>query len=97
MLAGIDAFLFHGPMESLARLLGASNPAQAVREWKFHLHFVLGLPGMFFGFFLMAPLCVWIVERVAGPIIAAMFGLRVALLRQQLSSGLWRAAGTCAG
>ncbi|HZK80569.1 MAG TPA: FtsX-like permease family protein, partial [Humisphaera sp.] len=96
MLAGIDAFLFHGPMEPLARLLGANNPAQAVREWKFHLHFAIGLPGMFFGFFLMAPLCVWIVERVAGPIIAAVFGLRVALLRQQLSSGLWRAAGTCA-
>ena len=32
----------------------------------------------------------------AGPVVAAMFGLRYAMLRQQLSGGIWRAAGTCA-
>jgi putative ABC transport system permease protein len=37
-----------------------------------------------------------VLERVAGPLVAAAMGLRFAILRQQLSSGLWRAAGTCA-
>jgi putative ABC transport system permease protein len=37
-----------------------------------------------------------VLERVAGPVVAWMLGLRFAILRQQLSSGLWRAAGTCA-
>ncbi|HWE04463.1 MAG TPA: FtsX-like permease family protein [Tepidisphaeraceae bacterium] len=95
-MAGIDPFLFYGPMDAIARFLGAANPAQAVRAWKFDIHFGLSLPALFFGFFLMAPMCVWIVERVAGPIVAAIFGLRLALVRQQLSTGLWRAAGTCA-
>jgi putative ABC transport system permease protein len=48
------------------------------------------------GFFLLAPAFVWTVERVFGPVVAPMFGLRYALLRQQLSGGIWRAAGTAA-
>jgi putative ABC transport system permease protein len=48
------------------------------------------------GFFLLAPLVVFLVERVLGPITAILFGMRPALLRQQLSSGIWRAAGTAA-
>ncbi len=59
-------------------------------------HFVLGLPALMLGFFLLAPMFVWIVERAVGPIVAAMFGLRFSMLRQQLSGGMWRAAGTCA-
>jgi putative ABC transport system permease protein len=35
------------------------------------------------------------VENVAGRLIAPMLAVRFALLRQQLSSGIWRAAGTC--
>src|SRR5581483_990074 len=42
------------------------------------------------------PLFVWTIERVFGPLVAAMFGIRYAMLRQQLSGGIWRAAGTCA-
>jgi putative ABC transport system permease protein len=95
-LAGIDVFVFWGPMERIARMFGAVDPAHAVRPWKFAIHFGLGLPGLFFGFFLMAPMCVWIIDRLGAPLVAALFGLRRALLRQQLSSGLWRAAGTCA-
>jgi putative ABC transport system permease protein len=48
------------------------------------------------GYFLLAPLFVWVIERLLGPVVSAMFGLRFAMLRQQLSSGIWRAAGTCA-
>ena len=43
------------------------------------------------GFFLIAPLFVWAFEKLLGPIVAALLGLRYTLLKQQLSSGL------CAG
>jgi putative ABC transport system permease protein len=46
------------------------------------------------GFFLLSPLFVWIVESVLTPIVALILGLRFALMRQQLSTGVWRAAGT---
>jgi putative ABC transport system permease protein len=95
----IDPFMFFGPEQKLqefARMLGSANPAQTLREWKFYVHFIAGLPGLFIGFFLLAPLCVWLTERLAGPIVAAVFGLRFHLLRQQLSTGIWRAAGTSA-
>ncbi len=96
LLACVDPTLFFGPLRRWPRILGASDPARIVRECQFYLHFGLGLPCLFIGFFLMAPMLVWITERVAGPIVAAMFGLRFALLRQQVSAGMWRAAGTCA-
>jgi putative ABC transport system permease protein len=66
------------------------------RSVQFYGHFALGLPALMIGFFLLAPVVVVVFERLAGPIIAAMFGLRYAVLRQQLSGGVWRAAGTCA-
>jgi len=66
-----------------------------VRAVRFYSHFAIGLPCIFLGFFLISPMLVWLVERVLGPVVAAMLGLRFALLRQQLSSGIWRAAGTC--
>jgi putative ABC transport system permease protein len=81
LLISFDRFLIFGPLE---------------REVKFYGHLVFGLPCLMFGFFLLAPLVVLTVERVFAPIIAAMLGLRCALLRQQLSGGVWRAAGTCA-
>jgi putative ABC transport system permease protein len=90
LLAGIDSFLMFGPVE---RFVPTPEFARAAR---FYGHFVLGIPGIMIGFFLLAPLFVWLGERVLGPLVSAMFGLRHALLRQQLSSGIWRAAGTCA-
>ncbi len=48
------------------------------------------------GFFLLAPMFVWIVERAVAPLLAAGFALPAKLLRQQLSTGIWRAAGTAA-
>lgn len=62
----------------------------------FYLHFIVGLPTLMVGFFLLAPIFIWITERVIGPIVAWIFGLRFEVLRQQLSGGIWRAAGTCA-
>jgi putative ABC transport system permease protein len=96
LLISIDPLLFFGPVEPVFRLLGASDPDQVARLFSFYAHFALGLPGVMIGFFLLAPLVVWAVERTLGPVVAAAFGLRYAMLRQQLSSGIWRAAGTCA-
>jgi putative ABC transport system permease protein len=95
ILIGIDPLLMYGPWE---RWLAASssNPVQAARIVQVYGHFVLGIPSLMLGFFLVSPTFVWVLERVAGPIVAAMMGLRFAILRQQLSSGIWRAAGTCA-
>lgn len=92
----IDPFLFFGPMEPLARLFGAADPKTRAHAIAFVAHFVVGLPTLMAGFFLLAPMFVWLTEKVAGPIIAALLGLRYALLRQQLTTGIWRAAGTAA-
>jgi len=95
-LAGIDPFLLFGPVQRIIALLGIHDAPAAARAVKFYGHFGLGLAGMLFGFFLMAPMFVWVVERLVGPLAAMLFGIRFALLRQQLSSGLWRAAGAAA-
>ncbi|MEA2734775.1 MAG: putative transport system permease protein, partial [Humisphaera sp.] len=91
LLASIDVFLMFGPVEQMI----PSSP-QIGRAVAFYGHFAVGIPGIMIGFFLLAPLFVWVGERVLGRIVSAMFGLRHALLRQQLSAGIWRAAGTCA-
>ena len=96
LLAAIDPLLLFGPVEPVVRSLGFDRPDEAARLFIFYAHFAIGLPGIMVGFFLLAPLFVWVVERVAGPVVAPMFGLRFAMLRQQLSTGVWRVAGTCA-
>jgi putative ABC transport system permease protein len=78
----------------LPELMGST--AEWMRDVQFWAHFIIGLPGVMIGFFLLAPLFVLVIERVAGPVVAGMLGIRYALLRQQLSGGIWRSAGTCA-
>jgi len=64
--------------------------------------------GLFIGAFVFDAIYLWrssstiatvgywnIAGGIAG-LVAAVFGLRYAMLRQQLSGGVWRAAGTCA-
>jgi putative ABC transport system permease protein len=96
LLISIDPFLFFGPLEPLAKSLGASNPAQTAHWVQFFAHFGLGLPALMIGFFLLAPVLVLVAEAVIGPVVALAFRLNPRLVRQQLSTGLWRAAGTCA-
>ncbi len=84
VLASLDAGLLFLPRGTVPR------------DIQLYGHFIIGLPGIMIGFFLMAPLFVTLFEMTLGPIIAPVFGLKFALLRQQLSSGIWRAAGTCA-
>jgi putative ABC transport system permease protein len=68
----------------------------ASRDVKYYSHFALGLPGIMSGFFLLAPLFVWVIEKLFARITALVMGIEHHLLRQQLSGGMWRAAGTAA-
>jgi putative ABC transport system permease protein len=96
LLILIDPLLAFGGVHAVTRLLGFDKPDDVAKPIAFFGHFVIGLPALMIGFFLLAPLVVWLVERFVGPIVAALFGLRFSMLRQQLSGGMWRAAGTCA-
>jgi putative ABC transport system permease protein len=86
----------YGPLEPIIRAMGFADPRATTRNVQFFGHFIAGLPGVMIGFFLLAPMFVWTIEKVLGPVIAIVFNLRYSLLRQQLSGGLWRSAGTCA-
>jgi putative ABC transport system permease protein len=94
-LIGFDPLIVFIPWASL--LEGhVANPGPVSRLVTLAMHFGAGLPTMMLGFFLLAPLFVLTLERLLGPLVASAMQLRFALLRQQLSGGLWRAAGTCA-
>ncbi len=96
LLICVDPFLLLGPLERLLALLGVASPHDAVRPLQFYGHFLMGLPCLMLGYFLLSPMFVWLIERFAGPLVAAMFALPSRILRQQLSTGIWRAAGTAA-
>jgi len=66
------------------------------REISIYGHFIVGVPCLMLGFFLLAPLFVIVIEMLATRPVAQLFAINPALLRQQLSAGLWRVAGTCA-
>ena len=53
---------------------------------------------MMLGFFLLAPLFVWVVRAASlGPVVASVLGLQFAMLcGNNSAAGIWRAAGTCA-
>jgi putative ABC transport system permease protein len=96
LLASIDPVLLFAPIDAWLTTAGLGSVAAHAPQIRFVGHFVGGLPGIMFGFFLLAPLFVWVLERVLGPVVAAVLRIDYALLRQQLSAGVWRAAGTCA-
>lgn len=76
--------------------IGSTHPGELERSARFYSHFVIGLPALMLGFFLLGPLFVWLIDALLAAPIARLLGMQSALLRQQLSGGLWRAAGTCA-
>jgi ABC-type antimicrobial peptide transport system permease subunit len=96
LLASIDPLVFFGPTSRVVGWFGPADPESVATNVKLVVHLFLGLPGIMFGFFLLAPLVIKIVEGGLGPVVARTFGLNASLLRQQLSTGLWRAAGTAA-
>jgi putative ABC transport system permease protein len=96
ILIALDPLIFFGPVESLLQTMGFQDPRNSAQTFRFAAHFAVGLPGIMLGFFLLAPMFVWTVERIVAPFLAVSFALPIKLLRQQLSTGIWRAAGTAA-
>ncbi len=96
LLIGLDPLLLWGPVPDLLQWLGNGSPEEAARNLRFYLHLGIGLPAIVIGFFLLSPLFIRLVEAVLGRLVATLMGLRFALLRQQLSGGIWRSAGTAA-
>ncbi len=92
LLLGLDPLLLSGPMQSMMTGLGAS-PA-LTRGVEFYGHFILGVPGVFLGVFFLSPLMVKLVEWLLARPVALVLGINSAMLRRQLSGGLWRSAGT---
>ena len=90
LLIGIDSLLLWPD-------LGVTPlPLQLEKDVRFWLHFFVGLPALMLGFFLVALMLLWLVERLLAKPAALLWQIEPALLRQQLSGGLWRAAGTAA-
>jgi putative ABC transport system permease protein len=81
-LIGVDPFLIFSPKVST--------------NFSFYAHFLLGLPCLMLGYFLLAPAFVVMVEVTFGRIVAAMLRVRYALVSQELSARIWRSAGTAA-
>ncbi len=96
VLASLDPLILFCPIENPLQSMGFQDPRNTAQAFRFGAHFALGLPGIMLGFFLLAPMFVWVVERVVAPFLAISFALPIQLLRQQLSTGIWRAAGTAA-
>jgi len=55
------------------------------RDAQFYGHFIVGIGGVMLGFFLLAPLVVWVVERLAAPIVAPMLGIRSVMATKRAS------------
>ena len=94
VLISLDPLIFFGPVERFLQSIGYPDPVNAAGALRFAGHFAVGLPGIIFGFFLLAPLVVWVIERAVAPLLAIALAVPGKLLRQQLSTGIWRAAGT---
>ena len=96
ILVMIDLFIFFGPIDGIIEWFGPADPVETGRNVRFYGHFIFGLPGVMVGFFLLGPIIVRTVEAVMTPILSRLMSLPANLIRQQLSSGMWRAAGTAA-
>ncbi|HEX8912701.1 MAG TPA: FtsX-like permease family protein [Humisphaera sp.] len=94
LLVCVDPFLFFGPVDRITSWFGPADVKETATLVKFILHFAIGLPAMFVGFFLLAPAVVKATEAALSGLTARAMGVSPQLLRQQLSTGLWRAAGT---
>ncbi|MDX1565394.1 MAG: ABC transporter permease, partial [Phycisphaeraceae bacterium] len=63
---------------------------------KLRLHLFVGLPALMIGLFACAPLLAMAIEACCGWVTARLFAVPPVLLKQQLTGGLWRTAGTAA-
>jgi putative ABC transport system permease protein len=93
----IDPMIFVLPLDRLAKWLNPSASPEAMATlMRFWAHYLFGAAAVFVGFFLLSPLLIWMIERAAAPLLARAMRVPAALLRHQLSQGLWRAAGAAA-
>ncbi|MDP9172491.1 MAG: ABC transporter permease [Planctomycetota bacterium] len=95
-LVSIDPLLFFGPLEGMLRAMGIDATEANLQAVRLFVHFAAGLPGVMLGYFLLAPLLVWLIEKLSAPLLSRLLLLPASLLRQQLGSAVWRAAGTAA-
>jgi putative ABC transport system permease protein len=97
ILIALDPLIFYAPWEKLVALIRHSqNPDALANLLRFYVHYALGVEALFLGFFFVSPTLVWIVEQLMSGSVGRLLGLPRSLLRQQLSHGLWRAAGAAA-
>ncbi|MCS7034761.1 MAG: FtsX-like permease family protein [Phycisphaerae bacterium] len=96
LLISIDSLIVFSPWRQLFQGLGIPQAERLAREVAFYGHFAVGIPALMLGFFLLAPTMVVLVEKLLAPLAATATRLRLPLLRQQLSGGVWRSAGTAA-
>lgn len=94
LMVSLDPVLLFGAPTAVLRLAGSTQAQEIGRNISFFGHVFLGVPALMLGFFLLAPLVVRVLDLVASWPLALLFAVRPALLKQQLSAGLWRAAGT---
>jgi len=88
-LLGVDPLLMFGPALFSSRGLFSETVT-------YYAHFFVGIPSLMVGFFLLAPIFVWAVEKTLGRAVMLLMGLKHSLLAQQLSGQIWRSAGTAA-
>jgi putative ABC transport system permease protein len=86
----VPAFLRQASAHGHARL------SESAGNVLLYVHFAIGVPSLFLGYFLLSPLFVAVIDRFGASFAAAVLAVPPTLLRQQLSSGLWRCAGTAA-
>ena len=63
-------------------------------HFRYASYMLVGCTSMALGFVLVAPLAVVLVERILGPLLAAVLWLSRHLVSQQLSTNLWPSVGT---
>ncbi len=94
ILASLDSFIIFGPLEPIFTAVGAKYLLYHVRESRLLGHIIVGVPMMLLGALLLAPLIVLLVEVTGRNLLARLFGLPPALLKQQLTESPWRSAAT---
>jgi putative ABC transport system permease protein len=94
LLISIDPLFLFGTPIAINHWATDDNLRNIARDVGFYGHLLLGLPSLMLGFFLLGPMMVWVLDGLASRPLAAIFGVRPALLKQQISSSLWRSAGT---
>jgi putative ABC transport system permease protein len=96
-LIALDPLFVFAPWPRwIGAMLPVEDPISVGRSFQFYSHFIVGLPALMLGFFLIAPMLVLVIERTAGRLVAALLGIKFELLRQHVSGALWRSAGTAA-